>query len=154
MKIYRKSLNLCDPTTVLNGYYNSTYPYSFVSDEKYRAFTVNLPPGTYRITCTMDNLLIKILRASSVSIGTGYISADTTDTFTHDTTENVFITLRNENTTEDFTGLKIMLSSGEENREFEPYNVVDWYNLGYHIYSNNAWSASTTEHKYTNGAWN
>lgn len=116
-----KTENLCDESTVQNGYFGQVSPYQFVSDVKYRCVKVFLKAGTYTIKAVMDNNTIVILRASSNSLGSNVIYDNTRTTITLSVDEDVFISMRNVDTTNDFTGFKLMLNTGETALPYEPY---------------------------------
>lgn len=113
--------NLCDESTLLNGYYDTTY-YQYYPNDNYRCFPLLLPAGTYTIFAKSDVLTIRLLRVSSASLGANVVNLDDQSyTFTLPATETIYVSLRNSTTTNDFTGLTIMLNRGSTALPYEPY---------------------------------
>lgn len=117
----RKTANLFDESTLLNGYYDTT-SYQYYPNDNYRCFTLLLPAGTYTIFAKSDILTIRLLRVSSSSLGANVVNLDNRSyTFTLPVTETINVSLRNSTTTNDFTGLTIMLNTGSSPLPYEPY---------------------------------
>ena len=113
--------NLLDESILLNGFYD-TEIYQYYPNDNYRCFTLLLPAGTYTIFAKSDVLTIRLLRVSSASLGANPINFDNQSyTFTLPVSETIYVSLRNSTTTNDFTGLTIMLNSGSTALPYEPH---------------------------------
>ena len=113
--------NLYDESTLLNGYYDTT-SYQYYPNDNYRCFSLSLPVGTYTIFAESDVLTIRLLRVSSASLGANPVNRDNQSyTFTLSVAETIYVSLRNSTSTNDFTGLTIMLNLGLLALPYEPY---------------------------------
>lgn len=113
--------NLCDESTLLNGYYETT-SYQYSPNDNYRCFSLSLPAGTYTLFAKSDTLIIRLLRVSSASLGANPVNRDNQSyAFTLPVAETIYVSLRNSTTTNDFTGLTTMLNTGITPRPYEPY---------------------------------
>ena len=113
--------NLLDESDLQIGYYGTASGFPYNDDDKYRCFSMTLPAGTYTIFAKSSSLIIRLLRVSSSSLGANAVNYDNRSyTFTLPVTETIYVSLRNSTTTNDFTGLTIMLNTGSTALPYEP----------------------------------
>lgn len=131
-KRFHESKNLFDESTLLNGYYDTTSSYQYYPNDNYRCFSLELTAGTYTIFAKSDVLTIRLLRVSSSSLGANPVNLDNRSyTFTLPATETIYVSLRNSTTTNDFTGLTVMLNEGSTALPYEPYSAEVWTDSHY-----------------------
>lgn len=120
--VHEKSKNLFDINTLQNGYYGTGSGFPYNADDNYRCFSMTLSAGTYTIFAKSSSLIIRLLRVSSSSLGANAVNKDNQAyTFTLSAEEAIYVSLRNSTTTNDFTGLTIMLNSGSSGLPYAPY---------------------------------
>jgi hypothetical protein len=133
-KRFHESENLFDESTLQNGYYgggDDDYA-SYRPDDKYRAFAMNLVAGTYtlRIYCDVS---IKLLRVSNSIDGRVTVATDDQPyTFTLAGDATIYVSFRNQTTTNNFPNLKVMLNSGSQPLPYEPYSSEVWHDIPYY----------------------
>ena len=164
MYMYRNSLNLFNPESEItwhDGYIlnddgneitstNSTYTQPFISVNGSTQYSLSgdlseysgeSAAQGYRVYYYNDNTFL-----SRSSVLTQYNTTFTTP----GTCNKLAIQCQFQN---DYPKLNtIMLNTGGK-INYEPYNVVDWYTLGYHVRTNSAWSRQTPSKEYTSGEW-
>ena len=115
--------NLVDAAIVQSGYYGGTNPGHdiFVSDNKYRAFQMQLNAGTYTLLIGAEES-IRLLRVSNDIDGVVTVNTDDAPyAFTLSQDTNIYVSFRNQDTTDSFTNLKIMLTLGSTPKPYSPY---------------------------------
>ena len=137
--------NICDESTLQNGYFDTT-TYQYYPNENYRCFSLLLQAGTYTIFAKSDTLTIRLLRVSSTSLGANAVNLDNRSyTFTLPVSETIYVSLRNSTTTNDFTGLTIMLNTGSTALPYEPYGIkIPISSGGENLFDKNATDKDTT----------
>ncbi len=119
--------------TLQEGYYgDSDISYkTLTTDDRYRAFELQLKAGTYTINISADEG-IRLLRCSNDIDKAVFVRTDNEPyTFVLTTDTTIYISFRNLNTTNSFTNLKIMLNEGTEALPYEEYSPeqVGMYDL-------------------------
>lgn len=118
-----KTANLVDSAIVQNGYYGvnaQTYS-TFTADTSYRSFRMQLKAGTYTLRISAEES-IRLLRVNNDIDGAVAVQTyDTPYTFTLSQDTNIYASFRNQDTTDSFTNLKIMLNLGSTALPYEPY---------------------------------
>lgn len=115
--------NLFDESTLQRGYYgtgNSDYSV-FTSDDRYRGFKLSLTAGIYTLNITC-NVSIRLLRVSNSIDGVATVVTDDrpyTVTLTGNAT--VYVSFRNQTTTDNYPNLKVMVNVGSTALPYEPY---------------------------------
>lgn len=136
-KRFHESKNLFDESTLQNGYYgggDDDYA-SYRPDDKYRAFAMNLVVGTYtlRIYCDVS---IKLLRVSNSIDGRVTVATDDQPyTFTLAGDATIYVSFRNQTTTNNFPNLKVMLNTGSTPLPYEPYSSEVWHDTSHYIHN-------------------
>lgn len=114
--------NMFDESILQIGYYGTASGFPYTADDKYRCFSMTLSAGTYTIFAKSSSLIIRLLRVSSLSLGANAVNKDNQAyTFTLSAEDTIYVSLRNSTTTNDFTGLTIMLNAGSTALPYEPY---------------------------------
>ena len=108
-----KTANLCNESTLQNGYFGTASTFPYTADDNYRCFSMELSAGTYTIFAKSNDVIIRLLRVSSTSLGANAVYIDNQAyTFTLSATETIYVSMKNSTTTNNFTGLTIMLNEG------------------------------------------
>lgn len=116
-----KTANLCNESTLQNGYFGTLSNFPYTADDKYRCFSMELSAGTYTIFAKSNDVIIRLLRVSSNSLGANAVNKDNQAyTFTLSATEIIYVSMRNSTTTNNFTGLTIMLNTGSTALPYQP----------------------------------
>lgn len=115
--------NFVNPSIIQNGYYGGgDADYSgFFPNDGYRGFALNLNAGTYTLNITCD-VSIRLLRVSNSIDGKIQVATDDqpyTFTLTGDAT--IYVSFRNQTTTNNYPNLKVMLNTGSTALPYRPY---------------------------------
>lgn len=151
-KKFHESRNLFDESTLQNGYYgggDDDYT-SYRPDDKYRAFAMNLVAGTYtlRIYCDVS---IKLLRVSNSIDGRVTVATDDQPyTFTLAGDATIYVSFRNQTTTNNFPNLKVMLNTGSTALPYEPYSSEVWHDTPHYIHNTSTDTITTPVDIYVN----
>ena len=115
--------NLFNSAIVQDGYYGGnaqTYS-TFTADTRYRAFQMQLKAGTYTLKISAEES-IRLLRVNNDIDGVVNVQTDDTPyTFTLSQDANIYVSFRNQDTTDSFTNLNVMLNLGSTPKPYSPY---------------------------------
>lgn len=132
-----KTANLCNESTIQNGYYGSTGSLStFTSDDRYRAFSMAIKAGTYTIKIQADEG-IRLLRIATANEFYNVQEDNKAYTFTISADATMYVSWRNLSTTSSFTNMTVMLNTGQTSLPYQPFGYqipISFGGVTYPIY--------------------